>query len=180
MPDIRFLEDKNEEVFYPVTHERGVRDSNGVKLSTKLSNTTAIVTNLGTLVSSLYDSVEGMSAREMVLAWDGSSTPVVANIPYGVSVEYDGTTYTGSLAASSSTQNKVYLVGNEDDETKLQYMTSFDGTNYSWVLMGSTDIDLSEYQRKDDEVWLTEDEFAALAVKDPTKTYNVYEEVNEL
>ena len=179
MPDIRFLEDKNEEVFYPVTHERAVRDSDGVKLSTKLSNNTAIVNNLGTLVSSLYDSVEGLEAREMVVAWDGSSAPTVANIPYGVEVEYDGTTYTGSLAASSSTRNKIYLVGNEDDGTKLQYITSFDGTDYSWTLLGSTDLDLSDYQRKDDEIWLTEDEFRALAVKDPSKIYNVYEEVIE-
>ena len=179
MPDIRYVQDKNEEVFYPVTHERAVRDSDGVKLSTKLSNNTAVITNIGNLVTTLYNTVDGMSTSEMVVAWDGSSSPTVANIPYGVSVEYDGTTYTGSLAASASTMNKIYLVGNEDDDTKLQYVTSFDGTNYSWTLLGSTDIDLSDYQRKDDEVWLTEDEFRALAVKDPSKVYNVYEEVSE-
>lgn len=180
MPDIRYVKDKNGDVFYPVTHERAVRDSSGVTVSTKLSQTNTILNNLGVIVSSISSSVDGLSANTFVTAWDGASMPVVANIPAGVVVQYNGDSYTGTLAPSQDTSGKVYLVGMEDSDTKLQYVSSSNGSSYSWVLFGSTDIDLSEYQRKDDEVWLTEDEFEALQVKDPTKTYNVYEEIVEL
>jgi len=47
-----------------------------------------------------------------VIAWDGSSTPVVANIPEGVTVTYGdpAVTYTGTLAASVNTKPNIYLV----------------------------------------------------------------------
>lgn len=52
-----------------------------------------------------YD-IKDATAREMIsggvsfiIAWDGTSTPTVANIPEGVQVVYQGTTYTGTLAA---------------------------------------------------------------------------------
>lgn len=45
-----------------------------------------------------------------VIAWDGTSTPVVANIPAGVTVVYDGTPYTGTLSANSATPGAFYLV----------------------------------------------------------------------
>ena len=180
MPDIRYVKDKSNEVFYPVTHERAVRDSNGVTVSTKLSQTSAILDNMGSLMTSMSNTIEGLSANSFVTAWDGASTPVPGNIPAGVVVQYDGNSYTGTLSPSASTTGKVYLVGEEGSDTKTQYVTSQNGSSYSWSSFGSTDIDLSEYQRKDDEVWLTEDEFASLAVKDPTKTYNVYEEIVEI
>lgn len=34
---IRYVKDKNDEVFFPVTHERGVVDSNGINIVTKLA-----------------------------------------------------------------------------------------------------------------------------------------------
>ena len=180
MPSIKYIQDKNEEVFYPVTHERGVCDSDGVRLSTKLTQNNAVVTNLGNILSSVSSQVNTMSSRTSIVAWDGASEPVVANIPAGVTVEYDGNEYTGTLTASPSTVDKEYLVGEEGSDTKTRYITSASGSTYTWVDYGTTDIDLSDYERKDDNVWLTEDEFAALAVKDPTKTYNVYEEVAEI
>lgn len=180
LPDIKYIQDKGGEVFYPVTHESGVRDSNGTALPTKLSQILAVVGNLSTLVATLDAAVEGMSSNEAVIAWDGDSTPVVANIPAGVTAEYNGTTYTGTLTASSSTSGKTYFVGEEGSDTMQRYITVKNGNNYLWIDYGSTDIDLSDYERKDDNIWLTEDEFDALTVKDPTKTYNVYEEVSEL
>lgn len=36
MANIGYLNDKDDNIFLPVTHERGVIDSNGVKLETKL------------------------------------------------------------------------------------------------------------------------------------------------
>jgi len=80
-------------------------------------------------------------------AWDGSSAPVVANIPAGVSVTYNGTSYTGTLAASASTVDKIYLVsdgnGNYD-----RYVTIENSGTYSWKKVGTTAIPLSDYATK--------------------------------
>ena len=37
-----------------------------------------------------------------IIAWDGNSTPVPANIPAGVTVTYNGNIYTGTLSANSA------------------------------------------------------------------------------
>ena len=80
-------------------------------------------------------------------AWDGSSAPVVADIPAGVSVTYNSTSYTGTLAASASTVDKIYLVsdgnGNYD-----RYTTVEANGAYSWKKVGSTAIPLSNYATK--------------------------------
>ena len=179
MPSIKFVTDKNGDVFYPVTHERGVRDSNGVVLTTKLTQQSAIVNNIGVLVATHDSALGSLRNKESVVSWDGESSPVVANIPASVTVSYNGVSYTGTLAAGASTVDKEYLVsdgnGNYD-----RYITVNNGGTYSWLKYGTTDIDLSDYKRIDSEVWLTEEEFAAIAVKNPDLTYNVYEEVAEV
>lgn len=80
-------------------------------------------------------------------AWDGSSAPIVADIPAGVSVTHNGTSYTGTLAASASTVDKIYLVsdgnGNYD-----RYTTVEANGAYSWKKVGSTAIPLSNYATK--------------------------------
>lgn len=77
-------------------------------------------------------------------AWDGDSTPVVADIPAGVVVTYSSASYTGTLAASASTVDKIYLVsdgnGNYD-----RYTTVEANGAYSWKKVGSTAIPLSNY-----------------------------------
>lgn len=144
------------------------------------AQTAAIVSNLSVLVASLYSSVEALSTNEAVIAWDGASVPDVSLIPEGVTVEYGGVTYEGELEAGTSTAGKTYMVGEENADTKHRFVSVVSGNDYIWVDYGTTDIDLSDYQRKDDEIWLTEEEFNNLSVKDPTKTYNVYEEVAEI
>ena len=79
---------------------------------------------------------------------------------------------------SASTLNKVYWVENVDTGSYDEYVTQFDGQSYQWVCIGSTSIDLSDYVRKDSEVWLTQEEFDALQTKDATKIYNIYEIVS--
>lgn len=86
-----------------------------------------------------------LSRQEYVVAWDGASTPDVTEIPAGVTVTYSGTTYTGTLAASASTVNKIYMVWN--GTAYDMYGTSQDG-GYSWVPMGTTTVDLSQYATK--------------------------------
>ena len=38
MAKIRYVQDKDDVIFYPITHERAVRDNNGINLETKLGN----------------------------------------------------------------------------------------------------------------------------------------------
>lgn len=45
-----------------------------------------------------------------IVAWDGTSTPVVADIPAGITVVYNGTSYTGTLSANSAQPGAFYLV----------------------------------------------------------------------
>ena len=107
-------------------------------------------------------------------AWDGSSAPVVADIPAGVSVTYNSTSYTGTLAASASTVDKIYLVsdgnGNYD-----RYTTVEANGAYSWKKVGSTAIPLSNYSTKS-EVSQLRQEVHTLS----GKYYGVFASANDL
>lgn len=95
----------------------------------------------------LKDEVDTIGNGAYEEAWDGSSAPVVADIPAGVSVTYNSTSYTGTLAASASTVDKIYLVsdgnGNYD-----RYVTIENSGTYSWKKVGTTAIPLSDYATK--------------------------------
>lgn len=119
--------------------------------------------------------VDEMVDGEFIEAWDGSSEPVVANIPAGVSVEYNSTTYTGTLSASASTKGKVYLVSNGNGEYD-RYKTSYDGTNYSWSPLGSTAMNLSGYATKEEVTQLQEELEGEVKDKEytPTATAGYY------
>lgn len=185
MPEIytRILQDKLGNYILPVTHERNVRDSEGVTLDVKLA---------------------ALQAKTALVAWDGTSEPVVANIPAGVTVTYDGTDYTGTLAASSATDGFTYLVSTGNDEYD-RYVSSVDTNNqHVWIPLGSTAITLrviddlvtggsedalSAQQGvvlkglvdglADRVVYLTESAFEALTTLDPTKIYCTYEDEEE-
>ena len=148
-------------------------------VATAIETANGSITTLGSLLSTLSATVSNLSSNEAEIAWDGASTPVVANIPAGVEVEYNSTTYTGTLTASASTLGTTYYVAGDNGDWN-RYVTVKEGNNYVWFDLGGTDIDLSDYERKDDNVWLTEDEWEALTIKDPNKTYNIYEESDNL
>ena len=76
-----------------------------------------------------------------VMAWDGASTPVPANIPAGVVVNYNGTDYTGTLAASASTAQDLYLVASGSQPGEYdRYITTHVSSTYAWNALGSTAI----------------------------------------
>lgn len=87
-----------------------------------------------------------------VLAWDGNSAPVVANIPAGVQVTYENQIYTGTLAASSETSGKFYLVKSTTQSGEIEmdvfdeYVVVIGGTSqsptYSWEKIGDTQISI--------------------------------------
>lgn len=101
-----------------------------------------------------YD-LKDATARQMIaggvsfiVAWDGSSTPVPANIPAGVVVTYDGTEYTGTLAAASAQAGAFYLVKSSTQKGTLdvydEYAVITTGSTKSWEKLGDTQLDLSD------------------------------------
>lgn len=49
--------------------------------------------------------------------------------------------------ASASTLGKIYYVGPTSGEYD-RYVTSYDGTTYSWLQIGTTDVDMTQYATK--------------------------------
>ena len=83
------------------------------------------------------------------IAWNGTGTPVVANIPAGVVVTYNSTDYTGTLTAANATSGSFYLVksntqkgGSLDVYDEYTVITS--GNNKYWEKIGDTQLDLSD------------------------------------
>lgn len=125
---IQVIQDKSGNNVFPITHEKAVRDSAGVSLDAKLA---------------------ALESKTYVEAWDGASTPVVANIPAGIVVTYEGTSYTGTLAASSSTDGKIYLIKDGTEYDRYASTTNLAGTRV-WTYLGTTAMSLTGYATEDE------------------------------
>lgn len=83
-----------------------------------------------------------------ITAWNGTSTPVVANIPEGVVVNYDNTNYTGTLSADDATPGSFYLIKSSTQEDNLdvydEYVVVTSGNTKAWEKVGDTQLDLSD------------------------------------
>lgn len=81
------------------------------------------------------------------VGWDGTSEPVVGNIPAGVTVEYQGTTYTGTLAANNATPGAFYLVKSATqtgNDVYDEYVPVGDTGSKTWELIGNTQAEISD------------------------------------
>ena len=102
-----------------------------------------------------YD-IKDAVAREMIsggvsftIAWDGASAPTVSAIPAGVVVTYNGTNYTGTLAASDAEAGAFYLVKSQTQtgetlDTYDEYVPVGPAGSKSWEKIGDTQVDLSD------------------------------------
>ena len=84
-----------------------------------------------------------------VIAWDGASTPVIANIPAGVVVIYNETSYTGTLAANSAAAGAFYLVKSATQAGSTldvydEYVPVGDTGSKTWEKIGDTQLDLDD------------------------------------
>ena len=84
-----------------------------------------------------------------IVAWDGTAAPVVANIPAGVVVKYNGTSYTGTLAANSAQAGAFYLVKSSTQAGSTldvydEYVPVGETGSKSWEKIGDTQLDLSD------------------------------------
>lgn len=82
-----------------------------------------------------------------VVCWDGTATPVVANIPAGVKVTYQGEEYTGTKAASTAEPLTFYLVKSATQVGSLdvfdEYVAAGQSGSKAWEKIGSTSFDYS-------------------------------------
>lgn len=92
-----------------------------------------------------------------IISWNGASTPVPADIPAGVKVTYQGTTYTGTLSAETSDSataphaqpGAFYLVYSSTQEGSTldvydEYVPVGTDGSKTWEKIGDTQIDLSD------------------------------------
>ena len=100
------------------------------------------------VVEALSDTVAGGVSYSV--SWDGTSEPVVANIPEGVTVTYNGTQYTGTLDANNATPGAFYLVksstlpSGETLDVYEEYVPVGSAGSKTWEKIGDTKIDLSD------------------------------------
>lgn len=81
------------------------------------------------------------------VAWDGTTEPTVGNIPAGVTVTYNGTTYTGTMDANNATPGAFYLIKSstqvDGKDVYDEYVPVGSDGNKTWEKIGDTQIDLS-------------------------------------
>lgn len=99
------------------------------------------------VVDTLSQAIAGGVA--FVIAWDGTSAPVVANIPAGVVVTYNGTNYTGTLSGDSAQPGAFYLVKSATQaggtlDRYDEYVPVGETGSKTWEKIGDTTIDLSD------------------------------------
>ena len=101
-----------------------------------------------------YD-IKDAYARQMIangvsfiVAWNGSDTPVAADIPAGVVVTYNDTDYTGTLSTASAQAGAIYLVKSSTAIETLdvydEYVVAGPSGSKFWEKLGDTQLDLSD------------------------------------
>ena len=83
-----------------------------------------------------------------IVAWDGTAAPVVADVPAGVVIIYNETTYTGTLAANDAQVGAFYLVKSSTQAGSTldvydEYVPVGESGSKTWEKIGDTQIDLT-------------------------------------
>lgn len=82
------------------------------------------------------------------VGWDGTSEPVVGNIPAGVVVTYNDTQYTGTLAANNATPGAFYLIKSatavDGKDVYDEYVPVGPDDSKVWEKIGDTQISLTD------------------------------------
>lgn len=77
------------------------------------------------------------------VAWDGNSTPVVANIPAGITVTYNGTSYTGTMNANDAQPGAFYLVkAGSGTNVYNEFVAIGEAPNKKWEQIGDTQVNI--------------------------------------
>lgn len=98
------------------------------------------------VVDSLSQTIAG--GVSYMIAWDGTSEPTVSQIPAGVTVTYQGTTYTGTMTADSAQPGAFYLVKSgtqvDGNDAYDEYVPVGASGSKSWEKIGDTQISLTD------------------------------------
>lgn len=98
------------------------------------------------VVDTLSQTVAG--GVSYTIAWDGTSEPVVGNIPAGVVVTYNNTDYTGTMVANNATPGAFYLVKSatsvDGKDVYDEYVPVGAAGSKSWEKIGDTQIALAD------------------------------------
>lgn len=100
-----------------------------------------------TLPSGTTYEIADIAARAAAAGISMVKCTQASDTPQGVKWMSGSTEITGTLAASSTTAGKFYLVPETTQSSKDifgEYVTVVDGSTYSWEKIGTTDIDLSD------------------------------------
>ena len=98
------------------------------------------------IVDTLSQTVAGGVSYNV--AWDGTAAPIISNIPAGVVVTYNGTTYTGTMDANDVTPGAFYLVKSttavDGKDVYDEYVPIGSDGNKTWEKIGDTQISLTD------------------------------------
>jgi len=69
---IRFVKDKNDNVFYPITHEKAIRDNDGVVLETKLASMirSSDANNIEIMEQEAFDAMQDLSTDTIYMTYE--------------------------------------------------------------------------------------------------------------
>lgn len=149
--------------------------SNGVvTLKTTINEVDGVINNTGSSDITLHKVATTGSSQDISVTYNSSSTDIQSTItdidsritslssgqiqyieptsdattPSGYSHYYSGnSSYTGSLTASASTMNKIYLCKTTNNGDYHQIMTVQSGSTYKWIDISANSIDLSGYTK---------------------------------
>ena len=99
-----------------------------------------------TAVPALQQAVAGLLADIANYYTKAQVDAIAASIAAAVN-STAGVTAASLPTASADTLGKIYYIGPTSGEY-ARYVTGYDGTTYSWLPLGTTDIDLSDYATK--------------------------------
>lgn len=170
---IDYIKDRRGRKRFPITHEKGVRDSNWVRLEEKLKGIEA-------------GKQDTLVPGENIKTIGGQSILGEGNIPVGeaTAVKYDaqsltdaqkeqartniGAASSGEVAAladqkyegpyasaselpeaSAQTMGAIYLVGPDSNDEYERKVTRLSNGSYSWASLGNTAIALANYASKE-------------------------------
>lgn len=125
------------------------------------SGTVAMTSDITTAISGKADSATTLAGYGITNAYTKTEVDTaIANAMKG------GYVVQSSLpTASADTMGKIYLIpisGGAGTNVKEEYITYLDGSTYKWELLGTTQIDLSNYVTEDELVALTAAEVETL------------------
>lgn len=99
-------------------------------------------------IDTLSEAIAG--GVSFIIAWDGESIPVIANIPEGITVVYNNVDYTGTLSAGSATPGAFYLIksatqtSSGSKDVYDEYVPVGETGSKTWEKIGDTQLDLTD------------------------------------